>query len=432
MITFLSFFLGLITGPQTIELAVSGAVATVEIRIDGETCGVLSEPPWKIECDFGEKLTGHRLKAIGRDARRVPVDVKTQLINVPRARVETELLLDDWQRDVPRRGQVIWHSIEKLQPTSVAVRLDGRPLPLLADRRFELPSLPADSLHFVSAEIELPDGTASSAEAIFGGVFGTSVRTELTAVPLYARGGRVERAKLEGWIQRGGEPLEVMAVGEGPAQVMVVRDEDALASLRRVAGKLRANPVRLEKMHHIGLEKTDEIHFLSTRTKVVEHEHLSYGLFPESGAFTREDGSLPDLLWALRFEDPGTGSQQIVEAVAVAGLSAAGSRKRRAVLAVVGDCARIPGRRDPTVVREFLAEQHVPLHVWTLEPPSKDAADQGFCAIAEDISGSSKMMRAINRLKKTLERQQVVWVDGRYLPGEIELSEKAEGVRLVR
>ena len=428
MIAFVSLFLGLITDTQTVELGVSGSVAAVEIRLDGETVGVLDQAPWKLEVDFGEALRGHRLTAIARDERGVPVDQATQLINVPRPAVETELLLDGWSEGIPQRGRLIWHSVEKIQPNTVHLSLDGRPLSLAAGGHFELPSMASDRLHFLNAEVELPDGTVSSAEAIFGGVFGSTVRTELTAVPLV--GGRIDPESLGGWLESGGKALEVVASEEAPALVVVVRQEQAMDAFDDVIRELRGNAVRREKLAYVGLEEEDQIRFLLPRTKAVAHDHLSYGLFPVSEPFDSRSGPLLGLIWAVAFEDGGFGPELLTDGVAVAGLTSAASRRRRAVVLVVSDCNEVSGRRGAENVRAFLSEIHVPLHVWSLEPVAKQNADQGFCANAEEISSGNRLMRALGRLKKTLEKQRIVWVDGRYLPREIELTEKAGQVRL--
>ncbi len=45
MIAFITVFLGLITGIKPVELTVSGNVAEIEVRLDGEPVGLLHEEP---------------------------------------------------------------------------------------------------------------------------------------------------------------------------------------------------------------------------------------------------------------------------------------------------------------------------------------------------------------------------------------------------
>lgn len=208
MITFLSLFLGLVTGVHTVELAVSDAVAEVEVRLDGEAVGVLREAPWRLDCDFGGALTPHSLVAVARDARGVEVDRAEQLLNSPRAQVESRLLLEGWQGGVPRSARLIWRAVQPVEPTEVRVVLDGR---LLADRyaeRYELPELDPDTIHFLRASLGFGEDLATSAAAVFGGVYGSSTESELTAVPVVVEGAATRRHRpFAGRLEEGGRAL---------------------------------------------------------------------------------------------------------------------------------------------------------------------------------------------------------------------------------
>ena len=50
-----------------------------------------------------------------------------------------------------------------------------------------------------------------------------------------------------------------------------------------------------------------------------------------------------------------------------------------------------------------------------------------------DAVGTSRGARAAYaRLRASLDSQRILWVEGRYLPQEIELADGAEGIELVR
>lgn len=430
MIAFLSLFLGLINGPQEVQLAVSGSVAWVEVRLDETTVGELREAPWKVEVDFGQELTSHRLTAIARDARGVTVGTVTQLVNVPRSPVELEILLDGWRHGVPRHGRLIWHSVEQTQPTRVSASLDGQPLALDDGATFELPGLAADSLHFLSAQVELADGSAATAEAIFGGAYGSTVQTELTAVPVIAEGTLPSLEGLSGWFESRGEALEAVAEEDGPAEVVVIREESLREALHQISRSMKAK--LRTSFRFVGLHEPDAVRFLSQRAKRVSHAHLDYSVFPVSRSWTVEDAPLPTLLWAPKLDDPNFQLQGLNDAVAAAGLTAAASQKRRAVVLVTGDCAASSGHRSAESVLRYLEELRVPLHVWTIEPGKRGQRGVGFCARAEDASSAHKLLKAVKRLRRTVERQRIVWLDGRHLPREIELSALARGVELAR
>ena len=58
MITFVSLFLGLVFGVRPVEVVVSGAVVTVELRLDGKPVGVIRQAPWTTE--FSNHYRIHR------------------------------------------------------------------------------------------------------------------------------------------------------------------------------------------------------------------------------------------------------------------------------------------------------------------------------------------------------------------------------------
>lgn len=428
MLAFVSLFLGLVSGPQTIGVAVSGNVAAVELRLDGETVGVLREEPWELEHDFGPGLKTRELVAIARDDRGAPLGVVKQLINVPRSAIESELMLDGWNDGVPSSGRLIWHSVESIEPTARRLELDGQPLTIQADGRFELPRLDPRSLHFVSAELHLPGGKRSTAEAVFGGVFGSSVQTDLTAVPLFFESGEPPD-DVSGWLRSGDEPLKVVAFEYGAAELVIVRDEAALINLEQLDHKLFAS-LGTGSYRFVRLEENDSVRLVSGMSKRQPQEHQEYRLFPQSEPWPAGDLPLPSVLWRLELADPGAAPQHLSEAVAVAGRVAAASQKRRAVLLLVTDCAETGGGRSAAAVRSYLEELQVPLRVWMVETVPKDVGDEGFCSIVEDVSTGRRFLKAIQKLRRTLEHQHVAWVEGRHLPRSITLSERAADVRL--
>jgi hypothetical protein len=52
-IVFLSLFLGLVSGPQPIDLHVDDAIKSVRILVDGREVKTLSQSPWHAVLDFG-------------------------------------------------------------------------------------------------------------------------------------------------------------------------------------------------------------------------------------------------------------------------------------------------------------------------------------------------------------------------------------------
>ena len=426
MIAFITIFLGLVTGVKPVEFAVSGDVAEIEVRLDGEVAGWLREEPWTLECDFGSDLTTHELVAIARGPRGQELARLEQLINVPRPPIDTQILLEDWQDGRPRSARLLLQTVEPVEPLTVTVTLDGA---ILAERwaeRYRLPKLDPESIHFMSARLELPDNQVSTAEVVFGGAYGSATETELTAIPLLVAGRKLRRAdKLQGRLLEDGKALRVFALEDGPAEVVVVRDQRALVPLKTLA-------TRTHGYSYAGLAEGDTLRVLSPRAYLAGYPDPQYAVFPLSPPMTGKNAPVPSILASVKFTNSPVLPQRLTDAVATAGLRAASSQTRRVVVLVTTDCADVSGQWDPDAVSRFLAQLRVPFRVWQISEPSAAAAEAGgFCAGVQAIHDGGSYHTAVRHLRRDLLAQQIVWVEGRHLQRKITLARDEPGLRLV-
>lgn len=430
VIVFLSIFLGIVTGEQTIEVAVSSEVDAVEIRVDGELVQEIFDPPWRVAYDFGPELTTHELTAVALNKAGREISRAVQLLNVPRGRVEAEILLEDWVDGSPTVARVVWHSAEVMEPLRTAITLDGVPLAAPDTERVELPTLDPEVFHFLAAELVFPDREVATTEVVFGGAYGTGVETELTAVPLRVGLRKVRSpAATSGWLRTtDGRDLPIVALDESAAEVAVVREDTAIVPLAQLDARMRQTRDFNYKALRLG--RRDQLRFVSTRPSSSLHPSIRYDVFPISRAYSPKDGALPALIAGVFFKGDNTPAQQLTDAVAIAGRFLVESRKRRAVLVIAADCASISGQYSAQSVRRYLAELHVPLVVWQTGPVRKEKRDQGLCATAEEIDTAKRFSAAVRRLRNELDRQQIAWVRGRPLPRQIEIAGAPRGVTL--
>jgi hypothetical protein len=118
--------------------------------------------------------------------------------------------------------------------------------------------------------------------------------------------------------------------------------------------------------------------------------------------------------------------QFLAEAVALAGLRAAARGLPRVVVLVIGAEAPDYSWYRPRAVRQYLRTLRVPLVVWSVE--RKPTADRW--GLVETAAGAGSISKASKRLLKNLERQWIVWVEGRHLPYEVEVVDNELGIRL--
>ncbi|MCP4659593.1 MAG: hypothetical protein GY856_29675 [bacterium] len=434
MIEFVTLILGLVTGTQTVEVSVGPEVAGVELRLDGQAVGKLSGEHWRFDCDFGEELAPHELVAIARDDKGHELGRARQLINLPRERAEARFALEPGRGRGPPTARLIWQALDFERPVEVSVTFDGQDLPVTDPGHIELPSHSPEDLHFLSAELVFSHLVATHAELVFGGRFGDEVSTELTAVMASLEGkSPPQPEKMQGWLLKDGRPLRIVAVEQGPMDLLIVRMGSAAMreGLKHLAGRRRRGPASEHRRLGEILEfnRRDRVRYVFPYATQRAKTELVTEMFPVSVNTTRQ-GDLFQLLTEIFFleESKPPAEQRIADAVAVAGLVAAAGNYRRAVILVYsGDVADV-SQYTPAVVRDYLRRLRVPLFVWSLPVGRVSPSTWGE---ERDISNPIHFREHLLELKDVLDSQVAVWVEGAHMPGEIELAKQATDIRLL-
>ncbi len=443
-VTFVTLFLTLVTGPQIVEVAVTGDVAAVEFRLDGETVGIRHGKPWSVTCNFGT-LRPLVLEAIAFDAAGNECARDRQVVNLPRPPVESSIVLKEGPDSKSRTARIIWQSAKDLEPISVEARLDGVSIEVDDPRRISLPPVDPGEIHFLSARVYFAGGLVSHSEVSFGGPGGGETSTELTAVPLVVvqRTRRLSAGDLEGCLLAAGRPAAVTAIEQTPPNLVMIADTSADNVLHAIQERRLNGGAYSDFPHGLSPEKRN----VETVRRLTESQASSgtvqlLSAFPRASAPTVNQLKLfpvtepfvlfrDGLMWLLchgqMIRPPGP-RQQIADAVAVAGLHAAHSPAPRAVLLVLGSDPDRSSRDSPEDVRNYLRALNVPLVAWTTAPDRYSNA----WGPAEDVTSPTSMNKAIVKLQRQLGKQVIVWLDGAYLPNEIALNPSAEGIALAR
>ena len=438
MVTFLSLFLWLMTGTHPVKVAVDPAVVSVEIFLDGERIGVATEPFWEVTCDFGAQLRPHELVAVARDDAGRDVGRAVQLVNLPRATAEVEIVFEGGSPDAPSTLRVVTESTERLEPLAVFVTFDGLMAREVGDGHFELPTYDPRQTHIVSAEAHFPEGVTARRDVTFSGAFGGRVATELTAVPVILEDRRdVTTQDLRGLLRARCEVLTVVAVERPGGRVYMVRDYGAWLSMSGIGARLdkQNRSARLGFSKYVarigqGTRAIDEIPPGKDRFYlVVPNPDRARGLaiFPLALPFSIQQWGLPWLATHVRTPLSSTPDQRLADAIAVAGVRAAADGCPRTAVLVLGHEGTDHSDFPPAAVREYLRTLHVPLAVWSTETDNLHT----LWGEAVDVDGVSRLGKASRRMLTDLHRQWIVWVEGSLLPHEIELAENDKGIRLV-
>lgn len=424
MITFASLFLGLVLGPKPVEVVVGQGVAVVELRLDGQQVAMLEGPPWATVVDFGDELKPRLFEAVALDAGQGEVGRARQWLNLPTEAAVLGAVLEPRQEGQPRVVRLRWESAAGAEPTAVRATLDDRPLEVDDPRRLVLPQVDESTLHLLQVEMDFGRRTTSRVDVTFGGSYIDEVSTEITAIPLWATGKKAKAptvGQTQGWFVKDGEPLPVIAIERGKAELMMV-----MARPFPYFG-MPGEKIKIPKTLKLPAEL--QLRFLSTTPEESQGVSTTFDLFPISPAYDREvvDDLYKMLTGIVR---PATeGEARPTGAVAVAGLAAYRGRQRRAVV-LVPPTSWADDKMTPAQVRSYLDALRVPLEVWNIESGStRQLAPWGEVRSTGNLADLAK---AYQDLMADLDRQWVVWIDGRHLPQDIELAPGVKGWSLER
>jgi len=437
MVTFISLFLWLMTDVHQVQVSVDPSVVSVEILLDGRSVGVATAPRWTIGCDFGETPRPHELVAVAYDDDGIETGRARQLVNLPRADAEVEIVLEGVNPDAPGVLRVIAESSERYEPLAVSVIFDGQVLQSRGDGRFPLPAYDRGQVHIISAEAHFPGGISARSDVTFGGAYGSLVATDLTAVPIVLeRRDRLDADQLQGLFRVRGEPVQVAAVEQPGARVYLVRDHGAWPSISQIGYAIDR---RLTQGHYRRFLRNEAIEAMATAAELTPEKDRYYlvvpnpdrerglALFPIIGPLgIKSRWMMPWLATHISSPEAGLPGQRLGEAVAVAAVRAAAGGAPRAVVLVLSGNPVDDSQYQPPAVREYLSALRVPLMVWST---TSDGA-AGAWGEAAEISDLGSLQKASKSLLKELERQWIVWVEGRHLPSDIELDPEVQGIRL--
>ncbi|MEM7350715.1 MAG: hypothetical protein AAF657_07915 [Acidobacteriota bacterium] len=444
MIEFVTLLLGLVTGTQAVEVSADERVTRVEFRLDGKTLETLTEPPWYFNCDFGGALAPHELVAIAFDADDEELGRVRQWVNLPRERVEARLALDR-KGDAPATARLIWSALDHERPKNVVLTFDGQPLAADDLRAIVLPPHDPASLHFLRAELEFSASERTYAELVFGGTYGDEVSTELTAVVLATTKKAPRPEQMAGWLTKRGQPLQVVAVDKGPVNLLFIREKTATvleglkASFEQKTWQKRR--ARRPQVHTPVLGPNDRVRFAfptaGRKQQVVGQGSATWSTEQVPVSLDVADyGPLFDILTSAFYPDQDLPllKQQLADAVAIGGVVAASGDQRRMLVLIRSAEAQDTSRFSATEAERYLGLLRVPFRVWTITPEVEDPDEQPgppppIWQDERDVSGALNLRHALNDLRKDLESQIVVWVEGAHMTHEIELSEKAVGLR---
>lgn len=428
VLAFGSLFLGLVRGPNTVELMVGQPITQVEIRLDGREVGTLQQAPWRLEVDLGPELLPHLLEAVGRDETGRRVASVQQRVNLPRPPAEVEVLLRRDSSGAVTGARLKWQMRTWQRPRRIVAELDGAPVQVDPAGEVAWPPASAGSVHLFRVALEFAEGVSASREVAFGADLAEEAGNVLTGMVVRARRGSTPApAEMGRLIQVRDAPARVVGVEEGPATIVVVADPQAHDAwwqvIWRVASKFRnQDDILVPGEDRVVAVSPAPIIQGTPGSRVNE-------VFPLTNHERIHADSLLRVFATRPLPLVDATQARLSKAVAVAGVVAAGGNQRRIVLLVLGAAAPASDDLDVASARRFLRALQVPLVVWSPIKTVARAAGNSWGEIA-DVSSVGNLYKADHALQRELSHQRVVWIEGDHLPQEVSLAATAVDLRL--
>ncbi len=429
-VVFLTLFLGLVAGPEEVRVAVGSDVSAVEIRLDGAPAARLKAPAWRGTVDFGPSFLPHDLEAIAFDPGEREVGRTRIRVNMPRPKAEASFVLEPRDETGRQMVRLHWESTVAAAPRTVRITLDGESLDVEEPFRFAIPEGEPGRVRILRADLRFGKGVTAAAEAFLGSHDRDYTSAELSAVPVV-----LERRKdlpppeeLSGWLLSGGRPLRVVAVERGPADVVFLVDPRAESRLEKILSMV----ARIRTSHSFptinSFRLSGESLFYFVLPLPVPAGGTRYVGVPLAGPFSSRDGGVLFTYLEIRKKAPLRNADHVARVSPLTGMAAVSRCRRRAAVWIL-DAGRPTDDPDLDRGRRYLASLNVPLFVWRVGPGGGPAPGSGP---ESRITLPSHVETALSSLEETLDRQQIVWVEGQHLPQTITLSTKAEGIALAR
>ena len=397
---FVTLFLGLVAGPQPVEVKVDDAVKSVAIVLDGRTVARLSEAPWRTVIDLGPSIVPQQLMAIAYDGKGVELARQTQTVNLARPFAEAAIALERGGE----RAVVRWQHLYGEKPQDVRLLLDQKPLLLDRDYRVTLPKVDMNAVHVLSAEVRFPDAVTARKELVFGGLYSDEMPTELSGILVTTAKDDAGLADAQ-CFTAGDAPVRAAAIERPESLVVIVRDPLPDEAASHLAGSVGQAIDAVRNSRFSGIDA--RVRFVWPVAKRMRVSDDSYSeVFPHSADLPGSKG----LQWYLTRVggEAGDGPLRFADAVAVAGVRALEGTRRRVVVLVIGRDRMDASRHDATSVRRYLASIGVPLKVWSLVGPTPEIVAKW--GAVEDVSSFGGLLDAIARLKRDLEQQRIAWL----------------------
>ena len=411
----LSYPVGLLIGLFPVIVDLGGSAQPAELLLDGKPACTISARAPACTVDLGPDPFIHRLELVRRDRAGRVAESVVRWVNKPGVEAEIHASGRCEKKTRSCDFTITWAHPGKLDPSALTVALDGLTVSRTATSTIRVPFPGEYAPQVVTADAVFPDGRRASFTRLLQGAYPERVEASLQAVPIVVAPG-IRDEDLAASLKEAGWPVRAVELGE--FEVDFVIEPGALESRSAFGLSQQSMP----------LEDAEEIRAIVASDTITAFTLLEATGMPANPApgSSKAPGNVPGLseygsraaaparrplsswirgLFQAPSSVPAMRRLLTSDAVAAAGYHLGGSPRRRAVVLIAGSTRPDESTFSPEQARSYLGQTLVPLFVWR--------ANLGLAQEWPEGALLQKFGPNIATLKLELDRQRIVWLEGR-------------------
>ncbi len=403
----LTFPVGLIIGLFPVVVDLEGHTGNARLLLDGKPVCEMSAQVPSCMVDLGRDPKVHSLDLERLDSNDRVVESIRRWVNRPGTEGKVRAVGSCNEKRRECEFQIQWAHPSRLDPTAMAVSLDGKTVEQRVVSSLRMPFPGKRPPQILTVEAGFRDGGRASFTRLLHGSYPEEAEASLQSVALELLPGE-EAINLDSRLRKIGWKLR--AIEEGDAEILFVVEPKAFVhspalAHTNVSVGLRESP--FEEGWSIAVVAADESLQMATTTGMPRELLI---IKNPQRLSTRRTG-LPATLEGISAR-ASTARVRLADAVATAGYHLGGMARRRLVVVVVGDEELEKEHPDqstlsPEQVREYLRQVQVPIVVWHIG----GGATAGWPA-GEQILSPADLARAVATVRRRIERERVAWLEG--------------------
>ena len=412
----LSYPVGLLIGLFPVIVDLGPGTQNAELLLDGRpACTITARAP-ACTVDLGPDPVIHLMELVRKDRAGHVTEKVSRWINKPGVEAEVHVGGTCEKKSRTCDFTITWAHPAKQDPASLTIALDGMTISRLVANKIRVPFPDQAIPQVVTADTVFPDGRRATDTRLLHGSYPEAAEASLQAVPVIVEKGLSDE-DLAKTLKDAGWPVRAVELGE--FEVVFVIEPGILESMSSFGLSSQSKPLsNAEQIRAILANDTLTAFLLQDAAAADQARPLAQDLSlygsraPVRLSPRNPVGSWIRGLFQAPASVPNTHRLRTSDAVAAAGYHLGGSSRRRAVVLIAGAGRGDESTFSPEQARAYLGQTRVPLFVWRKDPGAAQEWGVGSGPLLARIGFN------IAELRRELDRQRIVWLEGRVDPRE--------------